>query len=109
MTSYVANPPDDAAEPTEARHGLFRKQAVDKQQDRLLGDVLVVPPPVLFVNNPCYSDFRHCRRCAAGAGQLRPERNGAGFFSTRSGRDQGIRLDHRYSAPAVRTGPKPGG
>ena len=44
MTSYVANPPDDAAEPTEARHGLFRKQAVDKQQDRLLGDVLVVPP-----------------------------------------------------------------
>jgi len=44
MTSYVANSPDDAVEPTEARHGLFRKQAVDKQQDRLLGDVPVVPP-----------------------------------------------------------------
>lgn len=28
----------------EQRHGLFRKQAVDKLQDRLLGDVLVVPP-----------------------------------------------------------------
>jgi len=44
MTGYVANSPDDAAESTEARHGLFRKQAVDKQQDRLLGDVLVIPP-----------------------------------------------------------------
>jgi len=44
MTSYVANSPDDAVESTEARHGLFRQQAVDKQQDRLLGDVLVVPP-----------------------------------------------------------------
>lgn len=29
---------------SEERHGLFRQQAVKKQQDRLLGDVLVVPP-----------------------------------------------------------------
>lgn len=28
----------------EERIGLFRKQAVEKQQDRLLGDVLVIPP-----------------------------------------------------------------
>ena len=38
MTTNMAGPTQ------EERHGLFRKQAVEKQQDRLLGDVLVVPP-----------------------------------------------------------------
>ena len=62
MTRYVAHSSDhpsdhpsehpsehppiqkDGSEQQETRHGLFRKQAVEKQQDRLLGDVLVVPP-----------------------------------------------------------------
>ncbi len=43
MTTQVANHSDTDAQPEE-RHGLFRKQAVEKQQDRLLGDVLVIPP-----------------------------------------------------------------
>ena len=44
MTTHVANPSQSANGNQEERHGLFRKQAVEKQQDRLLGDVLVIPP-----------------------------------------------------------------
>ncbi|MBU2864951.1 HlyD family secretion protein [Reinekea forsetii] len=42
MTTSVAKQEQD--ENQESRHGLFRKQAVEKQQNRLLGDVLVIPP-----------------------------------------------------------------
>jgi membrane fusion protein len=43
MTTQVAS--ENTQENTsDERYGLFRKQAVEKQQDRLLGDVLVIPP-----------------------------------------------------------------
>jgi membrane fusion protein len=44
MTTHMDNASLDTSQQKEERHGLFRKQAVEKQQDRLLGDVLVIPP-----------------------------------------------------------------
>ncbi|MBU2864183.1 HlyD family secretion protein [Reinekea forsetii] len=44
MTTHMDNASLGTSEQKDERHGLFRKQAVEKQQDRLLGDVLVIPP-----------------------------------------------------------------
>jgi len=43
MTTQVAVLSGNEPNKPKQRHGLFRKQAVEKQKDRLLGDLLLIP------------------------------------------------------------------